>query len=146
GSSNLSTLSESGALQAKKCREALSNSKFDGCFASPIARAKLSAELIWSGREEPLVFLDTLREANLLFLEGMKNVDAQKQYPTPYKTWRENPAKFNINGIYPVVELWGQAKRAWEDILSTPGQDFLVVSHKSILRALICTALGMNPD
>ncbi|XP_057871770.2 probable 2-carboxy-D-arabinitol-1-phosphatase isoform X2 [Cryptomeria japonica] len=139
-------LLEIGATQAKKCCEALSNFKFDGCFASPIARAKLSAEIIWSGREEPLVFLDTLREANLLFLEGMKNVDAQKQYPEIYKAWREDPINFNINGIYPVVKLWSQAKKAWEEILSAPGKDFLVVSHKSTLRALICTALDMTPD
>lgn len=32
-----------------------------------------SAELIWSGREEPLIYLDSLREANLNILEGMKN-------------------------------------------------------------------------
>ncbi|XP_057871774.2 probable 2-carboxy-D-arabinitol-1-phosphatase isoform X6 [Cryptomeria japonica] len=110
------------------------------------SRIQLSAEIIWSGREEPLVFLDTLREANLLFLEGMKNVDAQKQYPEIYKAWREDPINFNINGIYPVVKLWSQAKKAWEEILSAPGKDFLVVSHKSTLRALICTALDMTPD
>ncbi len=32
-----------------------------------------SAEIIWEGRDEPLIFLDTLREANLMVLEGMRN-------------------------------------------------------------------------
>lgn len=37
-----------------------------------------SAEVIWSDREEPLIFLDSLREANLNILEGMKNCEAPK--------------------------------------------------------------------
>jgi hypothetical protein len=32
-----------------------------------------TAEVMWQGREEPLVFLDSLKEAHLFFLEGMKN-------------------------------------------------------------------------
>jgi hypothetical protein len=32
-----------------------------------------TAEIIWQGKEEPLVFLDSLKEAHLFFLEGMTN-------------------------------------------------------------------------
>lgn len=32
-----------------------------------------TAEVLWQGREEELVFLDSLKEAHLFFLEGMKN-------------------------------------------------------------------------
>eukprot|EP00252_Welwitschia_mirabilis_P004749 TRINITY_DN15048_c0_g1_i2.p1 TRINITY_DN15048_c0_g1~~TRINITY_DN15048_c0_g1_i2.p1 ORF type:complete len:240 (-),score=36.78 TRINITY_DN15048_c0_g1_i2:607-1326(-) len=120
GSSDESVLSASGALQSEKCRKSLANIKFDKCFASPISRAKECAEIIWNDRSEPLVFLDTLKEANLLFLEGMKNVDARKQYPELYRAWREDPANFNINGVYPVRDLWGQARKAWKEIVSTP--------------------------
>ncbi|CAM0145493.1 unnamed protein product [Urochloa decumbens] len=146
GSSNLSVLTETGAKQAEKCRVALANMKFDVCFASPISRAKSTAEIIWQGKEEPLVFLDSLKEAHLFFLEGMTNADAKKQYPELYTKWREDPANFHVNGIYPIRELWGTARQAWEQILLTPGENFLVVTHKSILRALICTALGLPPE
>ncbi|KAB8420579.1 hypothetical protein FH972_024974 [Carpinus fangiana] len=73
GSSNLSILTETGVRQAERCRKALANIYFDQCFSSPISRAKSTAEVIWQGREEPLVFLDSLKEAHLFFLEGMKN-------------------------------------------------------------------------
>ncbi|CAO2205014.1 unnamed protein product [Urochloa humidicola] len=146
GSSNLSVLTETGAKQAEKCRDALANMKFDVCFSSPISRAKSTAKIIWQGKEEPLVFLDSLKEAHLFFLEGMTNADAKKQYPELYTKWREDPANFHVNGIYPIRELWGTAREAWEQILLTPGENFLVVTHKSILRALICTALGLPPE
>ncbi|KAJ3694495.1 hypothetical protein LUZ60_009975 [Juncus effusus] len=146
GSSNLSVLTETGAMQALKCRDALSNMNFDICFSSPISRAKSTAELIWQGREKPLCFLDSLKEAHLFFLEGMTNEEAKKKYPELYKNWRENPSNFHVNGIYPIQKLWGTAREAWKEILLTPGENFLVVTHKSILRALICTALGLGPE
>jgi serine/threonine-protein phosphatase PGAM5 len=73
-------------------------------------------------------------------------VDAKEQYPELYRAWREDPKNFNVNGVYPVVDLWDKARNAWEDILAGQDELVLVVTHKSILRALICTALGMGPD
>ncbi|KAF3328812.1 putative phosphatase C1620.13-like protein [Carex littledalei] len=146
GSSNLSVLTEKGVKQAERCRDALINMNFDVCFSSPISRAKSTAEVIWCGREKPLCYLNSLEEAHLFFLEGMKNADAKKQYPELYTTWREDPSNFHVNGIYPIRELWGTAREAWKEILLTPGESFLVVTHKSILRALICTALGLGPE
>ncbi|OAY26187.1 probable 2-carboxy-D-arabinitol-1-phosphatase [Manihot esculenta] len=146
GSSNLSVLTETGVQQAERCRQALENMHFDRCFSSPISRAKSSAEVIWQGKEEPLVFLDSLKEAHLFFLEGMRNVDARVRYPKEYTSWREDPANFYVNGVYPVRKLWGTAREAWKEILFSPGENFLVVTHKSILRALICTALGLGPE
>ncbi|KAA3478920.1 putative 2-carboxy-D-arabinitol-1-phosphatase [Gossypium australe] len=146
GSSNLSVLTEAGVKQAERCRHALANMHFDQCFSSPISRAKTTAEVLWQGREEPLVFLDSLKEAHLFFLEGMKNVDAKVIYPKEYITWREDPANFHVNGVYPLRRLWATARDAWREILFTPGESFLVVTHKSIVRALICTALGLPPE
>ncbi|PQM34134.1 hypothetical protein Pyn_12833 [Prunus yedoensis var. nudiflora] len=146
GSSNQSVLTETGVMQAERCRKAIANMDFDQCYSSPISRAKSTAEIIWQGREEPLVFLDSLKEAHLFFLEGMKNEDAKQRYPKEYTTWREDPANFYVNGIYPVRELWGTAREAWKEILLTPGEHVLVITHKSILRALICTALGLGPE
>ncbi|KAK9267156.1 hypothetical protein L1049_009576 [Liquidambar formosana] len=146
GSSNQSVLTETGVMQAERCKKALSNIYFDQCFSSPISRAKSTAEVVWQGREEPLVFLDSLKEAHLFFLEGMKNVDARQIYPKEYASWREDPVNFTVNGVYPVRKLWETASESWKEILFTPGENFLVVTHKSMLRAMICTALGLGPE
>ncbi|KAJ0081188.1 hypothetical protein Patl1_10700 [Pistacia atlantica] len=160
GSSNLSVLTEIGVRQAERCWEALRNISFDRCFSSPISRAKTTAEVFWLGRDEPLVFLDSLKKAHLFFLDSLKNgqsplvfipkyleaVEARQKYPKEYTTWRENPANFEVNGVYLVRKLWGTAREAWREILSTPGKNLLVVTHKSILRVLICTALGLGPE
>ncbi|KAH1217999.1 putative 2-carboxy-D-arabinitol-1-phosphatase [Glycine soja] len=171
GSSDLSVLTEVGEEQAKRCKKALENIYFDQCFASPISRAKQTAEIIWQWRENPLVYLDSLKEISLYHLEGMKNVDAMQIYPKEYTIWREDPANFLMNGRYPVRDLWKAAKDCWKEMLLSPvrflcscyfvsqlmfssnkiyliiqGESFLVVTHKSILRALTCTALGLGPE
>ncbi|CAA0817920.1 Probable 2-carboxy-D-arabinitol-1-phosphatase [Striga hermonthica] len=146
GSSDLSVLTEAGVAQAERCRTALSDMHFDQCFSSPISRAKSTAEILWQGREQPLVYLDSLKEAHLYFLEGLRNVDAKKKYPKEFVQWREDPSNFCINGVYPTRKLWETAREAWLEILFTPGENFLVVTHKSILRALICTAHGLPPE
>lgn len=146
GSSDLSILTETGVHQAERCRKALANISFDQCFSSPISRAKSTAEILWHGKEEPLVFLDSLKECHLFYLEGMKNVDARRIYPKEYNTWREDPSNFSVYGVYPIRMLWETANEAWKEILFTPGDHFLVVTHKSMLRALICTALGLGPE
>ncbi|OWM91234.1 hypothetical protein CDL15_Pgr000178 [Punica granatum] len=131
GSSNLSVLTETGVMQAERCKVALSNRHFDQCFSSPISRAKSTAEVIWKGREEPL---------------NLEAAEARAIYPREYTTWREDPSNFSVNGVYPVQKLWGTAREAWREILISPGKDFLVVTHKSMLRALVCTSLGLGPE
>ena len=34
----------------------------------------------------------------------------------------------------------------WSSLCNVQGTNVLVVTHKSLLRALLCTALGMGPD
>ncbi|XP_076915843.1 putative 2-carboxy-D-arabinitol-1-phosphatase [Bidens hawaiensis] len=133
-------------MQAEKCKKALVDIHFDQCLSSPISRAKSTAEILWSEREEPVIYLDMLKEAHLFHLEGMKNVEARKIYPNDFITWREDPSNFNVNGVYPLREVWKAASVAWKEILFTPGDNFLVVTHKSILWALICMALGLGPE
>lgn len=81
GSSDLSVLTETGVRQAEKCMKALADIYFDQCFSSPISRAKSTAEILWKGRDQPLAFLDSLKEAHLFYLEGMKNVT--------FRVWRQ---------------------------------------------------------
>ncbi|RYR36015.1 hypothetical protein Ahy_A10g051077 isoform B [Arachis hypogaea] len=123
GSSDLSVLTEDGEKQAERCKKALKNLYFDQCFASPISRAKLNQ-----------------------YVHNLEAVDAKRIYPKEYITWREDPANFVMNGRYPVRDLWGAARACWKEILLSPGESFLIITHKSILRALTCNALGLGPE
>jgi serine/threonine-protein phosphatase PGAM5 len=60
--------------------------------------------------------------------------------------WRTSPEHFEINGRKPIHEVFDNAAFAWQEIIQHPSDVTLVVTHKSILRALICTAIGLGPE
>eukprot|EP00210_Caulerpa_lentillifera_P001110 g1071.t1 len=146
GSSEEPKLTSFGEDQALLCKKAISQLHFDSCFSSPLPRAQRTAELIWSGREGEFILLDDLKEANLGILQGQCNDVAAIEYSNLYRAWRDRPEEFCVDGRYPVTEVFEQAKRAWQKILASNGVGHLVVTHKSILRALLCTALGLQPS
>lgn len=43
-------------------------------------------------------------------------------------------------------EVFEKARCAWQKLLLHRADSLLVVTHKSILRALVCTALGLPPS
>ena len=53
-------------------------------------------------------------------IQHLEAEDARKKYPELYTAWREDPVKFQVDGIYPVLEMWKTAREAWREILSTP--------------------------
>ena len=59
--------------------------------------------------------------------------------------WRTQPEKFEIEGMWPVAAVFEAAKDAWASIIRHPSDVSLVVTHKSVLRALVCVAMGMGP-
>ncbi|KVH96984.1 Histidine phosphatase superfamily, clade-1 [Cynara cardunculus var. scolymus] len=132
GSSNSSILTETGIMQAERCKKALVDIHFDQCFSSPISRAKSTAEIMWAGREESLIFLDTLKEAHLFYLEGMKNNQSLGKLADADRV----STPLSVDRIQ--IRL--------THYMSSLGENFLVVTHKSMLRALICAALGLSPE
>lgn len=59
--------------------------------------------------------------------------------------WRQRPAEFEIDGLRPVPAVFEAAHDAWQEIVQHESDVTLVVTHKSVLRALVCVALGLGP-
>lgn len=145
GNSDISELTPRGAEQARLVRSALRDIQFDSCFASPHRRARQSTEIIWAGREAPMLFADTLQETDLGWFQGLRNEDIMRDHPEMYRVWRETPELFCLEGRYPVSDAFQRAGAAWQQMLAAPGTSHLVVTHKSIMRSLLCRAMGLPP-
>jgi broad specificity phosphatase PhoE len=49
--------------------------------------------------------------------------------------------------FYPVRDLYQQAERFWQGLLSqAEGKTMLMVAHSAINRALVSTAIGLGPE
>ncbi len=65
-------LSEAGKEQARITAEGMKDIPFDIVFASPLTRARQTAEIIKGDRDIPIIFDDRLKEINFGVLEGRK--------------------------------------------------------------------------
>jgi phosphoserine phosphatase len=142
--------------------QALGGVAFDAVWASPLKRARKTAEIITAELQTASPALasptitDQLKEISLPLWESMPFVEAEAQYPETFKQWRTDPANFvmavpqpdgTTADFYPIRALYQQAADFWQTLLAKhPGQTILVVAHSAINRALISTAIGLGPE
>jgi phosphoserine phosphatase len=125
-------------------------------YCSPLVRANQTANLILENRAIDLEIYENLREINLPLWEGMTFADVRSRYPEQYENWHHAPDRLmmsmsegELNGkdFYPVIDLFEQAQKVWTEILPRhQGQTILLVAHSGINRALIASALGIDPS
>ncbi|NET72886.1 MAG: histidine phosphatase family protein [Sphaerospermopsis sp. SIO1G2] len=158
GRTDASSLTEQGQSDATKTGKALSKIAFQAIYSSPLTRAKSTAEIIYSQLVDKSVTIQTTKslvEVDLPLWAGMLSKDVQDKFPDDYQTWKTRPHEFKmvINDTqgtqehFPVLALYAQAKQFWQEILSRhSGETVLIVAHNGINRALISTALGIEPS
>ncbi|MGK7923333.1 MAG: histidine phosphatase family protein [Trichodesmium sp.] len=157
GRLDASVLTETGQNTARQVGEALKNLKFDAIYASPLQRAKQTAEIIHSYLESPppIQIQENLREIDLPAWAGMLRQEVLEKFPADYSLWKERPDEFYMEVSkpegqikhFPVLSLFDQAHQFWPEILTqNVHQTILVVAHNGINRCLISTALGIPPS
>ncbi|NET30588.1 MAG: histidine phosphatase family protein [Cyanothece sp. SIO1E1] len=156
-----SILTEAGRTGALQVGEALSGLQFDAIYTSPLKRARATADLIvsklpaHSSNGSKAEVVDLLKEISLPPWEGMRFQEIQAAFPAQYQLWRDRPQElcFQINGsdgptdFFPIPSLYEQASQFWQMALpGNQGKTLLVVAHSAINRALISTAIGLEPE
>ncbi|MGG6266183.1 histidine phosphatase family protein [Leptolyngbya sp. AN03gr2] len=153
GHCDLSTLTEKGEKMAAQVATALKDLKFDAVYSSPLQRAKRTAEIILDGLDNPpaLQTTDDLKEINILLWEGMLFTEVAEKYPEMYAHWHSEPHKVKMtlpdgSELAPVLDLYQQAERFWRSLIPQhKDQTILIVAHSGINRALINTAIALEP-
>jgi len=155
-------LTTKGQQQAKLTGQALANIPLDAIYCSPLVRANQTANLILEtileqhilkNKAIALDIYENLREINLPLWEGMTFAEVRSQYPEQYDNWHHDPDRLMMTmpdgtNFYPVIDLFEQAQKVWREILPKhQGQStILLVAHSGINRALIASALGIDPS
>lgn len=68
--------------------------------------------------------------------------EGKAKYGAAFLQWQVDAANFNIDGHYPVRELWARARSCWNNILAHESRSVLVVAHNAVNQALVATAIG----
>lgn len=68
--------------------------------------------------------------------------EGKAKFGAAFRQWQLDAANFNIDGHYPVRELWARARSCWDKILAHESKSVLVVAHNAVNQALVATAIG----
>jgi 2,3-bisphosphoglycerate-dependent phosphoglycerate mutase len=135
-------LTEKGRLQARALAERwrAENLCFDRCFASPLLRARETAEIVTTALEVPLEFDPDWMEIDNGLVAGLTEEQAEQVAPrpdfmTPYTRYgKTGESRW---------EVYLRAGRAIQHILDrTPG-NYLVAAHGGILNMALYAILGI---
>jgi broad specificity phosphatase PhoE len=138
-------LSPLGVRQAEALRVALGRRRIAHVYASPLERARRTAEIAVAGLGLSLTVVDDLRELSLGQWEGCTVEEIRTRPGDPYAQWVRDPVQCLPPGGEPLAEVQARVVRAVAQIATAHpnGEDVLVVSHGGVISALLAHWLGL---
>lgn len=137
-------LSEKGRAQAMALAQRWQNEgvTFDLLIASPLLRARETAEIITAALHIPLEFDSLWVERNMGNSSGMREAEARALYAEGRFTNPYQPLAETGEGDW---QLYLRAGQALFDLLRRPAGKYLIVSHGEMLNMAIYAILGITP-
>ncbi len=138
-------LSELGRRQAAALSAGLRHRPLAHVYASPLARARHTAEIVVAEHGVPLTFVDDLRELSLGDWEG-RTVEEIRALPgDPYTCWVRDPVAGCPPGGEQLAVVQERVIRAVDAIAAAHpnGEDVLVVCHGGVISAYLAHCLGL---
>ncbi len=143
-------LSPDGEAQVRALGQRLAHLPIDIAIASPLSRAKNTAQAILAGRETPLELDEGLLEISHGQWEGQLASDIELSHAEMFGTWRSRPDRDVPAG--PEAETLGDVEdRAWPVLVRVfarlealgPDATALIAAHDAVNRVLLCHVLGL---
>lgn len=135
--------------EIKDLAQFLNKTTFSHAYASPIKRARVTAEKILDRLDDSpkLTLLSRLKEFDLGKMEGMKFTDVTKLYPNAFDSFRNHPDKYDASEIdgesfYDVINRMTPAIKSIASYYDND-DNILIVSHGAALNALINSLLDV---
>lgn len=114
------------------------------CIVYSLATDTLSVQvkLACSRKVSSILDLPYFPSRICFLLQGLLKHEGKAKYGSAYHQWQVDAPNFNIDGHYPVRELWERARSCWTRILPHDSRSILVVAHNAVNQALVATAIG----
>ncbi|MEX2130464.1 MAG: histidine phosphatase family protein [Pseudohongiellaceae bacterium] len=133
-----SSLNELGRQQARQLAAILDHYEFDQVYCSSSLRTRQTAEQLFSHRQLPVTYLDTLREIDLGPWEGLLYAEIEQSDPNRFDHFFNAPHLFQLEGAENYRQLQHRATTAIEEIRRKhSGEEIAVVSHGALIKSLL---------
>ncbi|MET4782360.1 histidine phosphatase family protein [Glaciihabitans sp. UYNi722] len=146
GSSDVA-LTPLGLLQAERLALWASSQQIDAIFASDLSRAVITATPSASALGLAISVNSALREVDFGQGEGLTSAEMMAAFPDIAAQFVAHPATSPLLGGESGVDAVARAWKALEQIAAEhPSGTVLVVMHSTLMRLILCHALGIPLD
>jgi len=137
-------LSDEGRQQAEAAAALLADVSLDAVYASPLKRARQTAEVISARHGKAVKIVEGLAECDVGLWEGRTWVDIQRDEPRAYRLFMTEPETHGYAGGENMTQLLVRVHAALDELLPrNAGQSICIVAHNVVNRALIGNLLGL---
>jgi len=140
-------LSRTGIAQCEAVAERLAATVPAAVYASPLERARTSAELVAKPHRLAVTVEPAFREMGFGPWEGWSREEVAARFAEAYRTWRSAPHELRLDGVETLGEVAARVGRGLQALRDgRAGQTVVLVTHAIVVRLLVLDALGLRPD
>ena len=140
-------LNANGIAQARQLAvRVVSEGSFSAMYASPLARARVTAEIIAQECGIAPILDDRLKEQGLGKFEGLTDAELERRFPGALAAWRTDPLRAPLPG-QEKRDAFQQRVQAFLDNLRarhTDGTRVAVVTHGGTIGMMLATLIGLD--
>jgi broad specificity phosphatase PhoE len=137
-------LNEAGIRQAELLGSYLSNWKLEAIYSSPLRRALDTANIVASYQKVAVRIAEDLVDFDYGEWQSLPEPEAKRLYPALITEWHNSPNKIRMPGGEGLEDVRTRAIELVDGILSRHQGNVLLVSHRVVLKVLICHLLGLD--
>jgi broad specificity phosphatase PhoE len=140
-------LSAEGRMQAEKSARALAACGATAVVASPLARARETAEIVAKPHRLAVTVAEAFKEMSFGVWERLTVADVMARFPAQHRTWREAPHTVRFEDGEDLETARARALAGVAELRRAhDGGTIVVVSHGLVVRLIVLDALGLGPD
>src|SRR5438128_9509712 len=140
-------LAPEGLRQCEAVASTLASQVVAAVYASPLERARASAEVVARPHRLPVVIEPAFREMAFGEWEGLTRGEVAARFPTDYERWRAAPHLLRIADGETLGEVGARVRAGVGEFLGAhDGETVVLVSHAVVIRLVVLDALGLGPE
>jgi len=137
-------LDEVGIKQAELLGRYLSNWELEAIYSSPVKRALDTANIVARYQKVAVRIAEGLIDFDFGEWQSLPEQEVERLYPAILNEWHNNPDKVKMPGGESLTDVRRRAVEVVSDVLSRHQGNVLLVSHRVVIKVLICYLLGLD--
>ena len=137
-------LDEVGIKQAELLGKYLSNWELEAIYSSPVKRALDTANIVARYQKVAVRIAEGLTDIDFGEWQSLAEQEVRRLYPDLLNEWHNSPERVKMPGGESLENVRRRAVDVVTSVLSRHQGNVLLVSHRVVIKVLICYLLGLD--